>query len=477
MTRSVLSRYAAAVGMVAIVVILRPTIEGLTGNGTPAILYLPAVTLAAWYGGLGPGLLATLLGGGLWAYLDMTPVGSFRIATPADQFRIVVFVFEGCLLSVLMEMLHGSRRTSDKNAREAEIYRAASVANEARFRAILDNSSTPIWMKDPAGRYLVVNRPFEALAHRRSAEVVGKTDTDLLLPPIMGPLDKHDRSVLEQGQTVETEETVEFEDGPRTFLTVTFPMLDPAGHIYAIGGISTDITALKQAQRRALQAERLAAIGQMITGLAHESRNALQRSQACLEMLAYRLEDRPDTLDLAAGIQDANDDLQRLFEEVRCYASPLIIERRDCRLREVLHEAWSHLEWTLRGRDAGLVESGSDDDHCQADATRMVQVFRNVLDNSLAACHDPVVITVEWSGADLAGQAALRVAIRDNGPGFSAQQRHNLFEPFYTTKTQGTGLGMAIARRIVEVHGGSIAVGAEGGPGAEIVILLPKGHA
>ena len=62
------------------------------------------------------------------------------------------------------------------------------------------------------------------------------------------------------------------------------------------------------------------------------------------------------------------------------------------------------------------------------------------------------------------------------GRGFSSEQRRNLFEPFYTTKTQGTGLGMAIARRIVEAHGGSIAAGIEDNvPGAEIVIFLPRG--
>ncbi len=75
--------------------------------------------------------------------------------------------------------------------------------------------------------------------------------------------------------------------------------------------------------------------------------------------------------------------------------------------------------------------------------------------------------------ADLGGRPALRVAVRDNGPGLTEEQRRRIFEPFYTTKAHGTGLGMAIARRIIEAHGGTIAVGGAG-PGAEFVITLPR---
>ena len=65
--------------------------------------------------------------------------------------------------------------------------------------------------------------------------------------------------------------------------------------------------------------------------------------------------------------------------------------------------------------------------------------------------------------------------MRDDGPGLGPEQKRKIFEPFYTTKTKGTGLGMTIAKRIVEAHGGRIAVGEDGGPGAEIILTLPRG--
>ena len=84
-------------------------------------------------------------------------------------------------------------------------------------------------------------------------------------------------------------------------------------------------------------------------------------------------------------------------------------------------------------------------------------------------------IDIEWAEVDCDGQPAVRVAVRDHGPGLTAEQRRNLFEPFYTTKTRGTGLGLAIARRIVEAHGGRIEVGPGDGRGTTILITLPRG--
>ena len=120
-------------------------------------------------------------------------------------------------------------------------------------------------------------------------------------------------------------------------------------------------------------------------------------------------------------------------------------------------------------------ESGGLDLRGAVDPSRLEQVFRNILENSLAACRDPVEITIRCTPAEIDGHPALRVAVRDHGPGLGPEQRQRLFEPFYTTKTKGTGLGLSIAKRIVEAHGGRIAVGEGGGPGAEILLTLPRG--
>lgn len=232
--------------------------------------------------------------------------------------------------------------------------------------------------------------------------------------------------------------------------------------------------ALKAANARMLQAERLAAIGQMMTGLVHESRNALQRSEACLEMLSLNLEGQQDSLDLVARVQKAQKKVHELFEEVRNYAAPIKLQRAEHDLRDVLEETWNNLVWTRRGRSVSFnLPKSETSPRCSVDASRLEQVFRNIFENSLAACADPVRIDIAWKPTTLDGRPAWQLSIADNGPGMTSEQRQNIFEPFFTTKPAGTGLGMAISKRIIDEHDGLIAVSESRTEGTEIVITLP----
>jgi PAS domain S-box-containing protein len=242
--------------------------------------------------------------------------------------------------------------------------------------------------------------------------------------------------------------------------------------------VGQDITERREDQDRLLRSERLAGIGQMITGIAHESRNALQRIQACTEMLELVIENNPEGQRLLRRLQEAQDTLLHLFDEVRNFAAPIQLEKTPCRIDLVWREAWSLLENSRRGRHACLIEHlECPDAEVVMDHFRMVQVFRNLMENSLAACQDPVQIEITCRNAHLHGQPAVEIQLRDNGPGLTPEARRNVFEPFFTTKTKGTGLGMAIARRVVDAHGGQIAVGNSSSPGAEFRILLSRGTA
>jgi hypothetical protein len=142
-----------------------------------------------------------------------------------------------------------------------------------------------------------------------------------------------------------------------------------------------------------------------------------------------------------------------------------------------LAEAWKSLAHLHGDREASLCQTATVQDACcLVDPLQLEQVFRNILENSLAACSDPVGIEAHFTATAVESEEAIQVAIRDNGPGLSDEQRENIFQPFYTTKSQGSGLGMAITRRIIEAHGGQIAVGPPGMPGTEILITLPRGE-
>ncbi|TWU44413.1 Sporulation kinase E [Novipirellula aureliae] len=250
---------------------------------------------------------------------------------------------------------------------------------------------------------------------------------------------------------------------------------DGDGRVVALEGYISDVTELREARERIIQSERLAAVGQMISAIAHESRNALQRIQVGLDMLGFEIEvDSESRADLDR-IARAKGDLLRLFEGLRNYAAPMQLDSSPEELSAVWRKAWANLQPSRDNHPAQLIEEPhSIELTCWLDAFRIEQVFRNLFENSLAACNDPVRIGISCTAAELNGTPAVCVSVRDNGPGLTEEQRARIFEAFFTTKSKGTGLGMAIANRIVEAHQGTIAVGDAKDGGAEFLITLPR---
>lgn len=263
-------------------------------------------------------------------------------------------------------------------------------------------------------------------------------------------------------------------DHRRRWILWSAQALEEFGGDPAILVIGQDITARKSAEMRALQSERLAAIGETVAGLAHESRNAFQRSQACLELLALELDNRPDELELVSRIQRSLDHLHRLYEEVRRYAGPINLDRQVCDLGHVWRDSWSFLEPNWTEKKISFTEQLKTLNlQCHADWFALGQAFRNVFENAIVATPEGGDVEVECREVVFQGAPALEVSIRDTGPGIDEPLREQVFEAFFTTRTKGTGLGLAITRRIIEAHGGQIQVGRTK-CGAEFLITVPR---
>lgn len=225
----------------------------------------------------------------------------------------------------------------------------------------------------------------------------------------------------------------------------------------------------RKEEERALQTERLAAIGQVVTSLAHESRNFLQRISNATEFLEEIDKDNPDALHEIGRIQAAGKGIQHLLEEIRQFAAPIKLDRERYSLQSVWQKALADVSETKADVKVRVDESvGESDLNCHIDTFRMAQVFRNLFENSIAACGDNAGIHVQCENGD----GSLKVSVCDDGPGMNGEQRRNVFQPFFTTKSKGTGLGMAIVKRIIEAHGGDIRVG-DCQDGAEFLITLP----
>jgi len=412
---------------------------------------------------------------------ELAPEAGIIIVTGyADVHGAIAALRQGAIDYILKpinaEVLRARLAQLEERARLA----AAKRHSETAFRSLVEAAPSMIVILRPDNSISYFSPFAEELTGFTSAEIRGKDFAHLLLPP------ESRRAVSEEIQKVVSripvrglESQVLCRDGTRRWMVWNFQWLDDYEGAPALLAVGQDITTVKEAQERALQAERLAAIGQMVAGLTHESGNALARCQACLEMLALEVEDRPEALDLISRAQKAQDHLRQLYEDVRGYAAPIKLQREVWELGGIWRQAWQNLAMLRTGRDAVLREHTHGLDlHCSVDHFRLEQVFRNIMENTLAACKDPVVLEVSCTAMHLDGRPALHIQVCDNGPGLSSEQRQRIFEPFFTTKTKGTGLGMAIAKRIVQAHRGLITVGdpatSARGAGAQIHITLPR---
>jgi PAS domain S-box-containing protein len=359
-----------------------------------------------------------------------------------------------------------------------QLAEAALRAEKAFTENLIETAQALVLLLSPAGELLRTNAFLESLTGYSREELRGHVWYAMLPAPEERRHVLHDfrkvvvtRSPLRATYRLRTRVGAE-----RLVAWAAKPQLGPAGEVQTVLAVGHDITELHEAQQQALRLERLAAIGQVSAGLAHESRNALQRGQACLERLRWKLTGQPEALDLLARAQRAQQDLVRLYEDVREYAAPVAVEPAPCDLAAVWRRAWADVLALVPGRGAELREEAAE---CwaRADAFRLGQVFRNLFENSLAASPGRVRVTVACGPAEPGGGPAVRVAVRDDGPGLSAEQRRRVFEPFFTTKAKGTGLGLAIVKRIVEAHGGTVGVGDAPAGGAEVVFTLPRGTA
>lgn len=409
----------------------------------------------------------------------------------APRAAVIVSTGVAGLTGAILSMQHGAAdyilkplnadalRASLARIAERQKLAWAKERTEAAFRTLVEAAPSMIVILRPDHRMDYVNRFTEELTGYDDREMLGKNYFATFVPDaeLKERFAREIDRVFAGTPLHGFESPVACKDGSRRWMVWNAQLLDDYEDKPAVLAIGQDITSLKHAQEQALQSERLAAIGQMMTGLAHESGNALARSQACLEMLTFAVEGQPKALNLITRIQSAQDHLKQLYDEVRNYAAPIKLQIEPWDLRQIWRQAWENVSVIRHGRNASLREEIAGLNlRCPVDQFRIGQVFRNVLENALAACQDPVEIGIRCTHADIDGRPAITIAFHDNGPGLNPEQQKRIFDPFFTTKTKGTGLGMAIAKRIIEAHGGRIAVGAGASRGAEILITLPYGN-
>ena len=234
-----------------------------------------------------------------------------------------------------------------------------------------------------------------------------------------------------------------------------------------------DLTDALRMRQLAAQHERMAQVGAVVAGVAHEVRNPLFGISGIVDALDARVSDRPELQGHLAMLRAAVGRMTRLMNDLLQLGSPGVFERDAVGLGGVIDEARGACEATAAQHGVALEASAAARGAVvTGDRSRLVQVLQNVIDNALR--HAPRGSTVAVDAGPSACGRLVRVVVRDRGPGFGADHER-AFEPFFSRRRGGTGLGLAIVRRIVEAHGGTVVAGDHADGGGEITLVLATG--
>ncbi len=228
---------------------------------------------------------------------------------------------------------------------------------------------------------------------------------------------------------------------------------------------------LKRKNAELRRRDRLAALGEMAAGLAHEVRNPLGGIALYASMLERELVGQPKSQNAAAKISQGVRSLDRLVSEILDFAQEDRLQLQACKLGVVLGEVRQAIcHWAEECRATVTIDPGAADILVDCDPPRLRQALLNLLINAVQAAGENGHASLSASRDD-AGE--IRIEVSDTGPGIPKDKLDRIFNPFFTTKASGTGLGLAIVHRIAEAHGGSVRASNRAEGGARFVLSLP----
>lgn len=246
-----------------------------------------------------------------------------------------------------------------------------------------------------------------------------------------------------------------------------------ADHLAVVADRVQLAAALEESRRIVQQATRLSTVGTLAAELAHEIRNPLVAVQTFLQILPERLDDPEVTGDLRAVALTELQRVARLLNELLGMARASVATFSATDLEAVVEQVVRLLQVSARKKDVTLVRTGEPLPTGAADASRLKQALVNLVLNAIQASPAGTTVTVTTATNRDGGRPLVEVAISDQGPGIPVEARESIFHPFFTTKDNGTGLGLPVTRQIISDHGGALAVEGADGEGATFVIRLP----
>src|ERR1041385_2538380 len=346
-----------------------------------------------------------------------------------------------------------------------------------RLDLILANVGHPVAVCDVSGNYILLNRRAELLFgenERFSARAAAAVRTNAVkLTSFISGL----ASFAETGRQAEIE-LIDPETNRSLPMEITArEVLDPAGQVTAVVSVLHDLTEIRELERRRVEqqlfeSEKLAATGRLAASIAHEVNNPLEAIKNALYLMqtGKKLEQNQRFLDVA---RKETERVSHIIRQMLGFARRTG-EVEWVSVNQLLEETLILVEKKMRqGRVEVVREFDQRLPRVRARADQLRQVFLNLLLNAQQAMEQGGRITIRTSPQEAALQPAVSVEISDTGRGISEADLARIFEPFFSTRTKGTGLGLWVTQDIVRHHGGRIEPRSEGGGGTTFNVILP----
>lgn len=468
--------YVLVLVLVAVTFITRSLVAPTLGTQSLYLFLMPAIFIAGIVGGLGPGLLATVLCLALHLYVT----GEIRNLTDrsspffaVELSRAAIFVVLGVGIAWFGERLRNARGAAAESTR-------ATMAREAHLQSILDSVPDAMVVIDISGIIQSFSAAAERLFGYSSAEVIGKNVKILMPSPYReqhdGYLERYlrtgERRIIGIGRVVVGERN----DGS------TFPMELAVGEMISgqerfFTGFIRDLTERQKSESRLqeLQSElvhisRLTAMGEMASTLAHELNQPLSAISNYLKGSRRLLEARAD--ESSSLMRDALDKAAeqalragQIIRRLRDFVARGESEHRVENVKKLVEEASA---LALVGAKDQAIRVRFDFDPSVelvlADKIQIQQILLNLMRNSVEAMQDSAKRELRLSAVRVDNDM-VQVSVADTGSGLAPEVASQLFQPFVTTKQHGMGVGLSICRTIAESHGGKIWVEANPGGG------------
>jgi len=355
----------------------------------------------------------------------------------------------------------------------AQRYRATRQSL-SRVQAFSDNivSHMPIGLiaLDSNKTLATVNQAAADLLNLSDADVIGKDARDMLpqqLNDLIAQLD-------DQQRVVDAQVTCRLTDGRFIPLEINATVLEePVGFSFGSVLLMKDLTEVQTLQIKVARSRRLATVGRLAAGVAHEIRNPLSSIKGFATYFKERYPDVSEDQKITSVMIQEVDKLNRVVGQLLEFARPVTITKKWCDINVLVEESLLLVKKQAQENDVRIEQQCHPTDlKGFLDRDRMHQVLLNLYLNSLDAMKSGGVLRVEAQNAAKMDGVVIRIS--DTGTGIAADDTAHIFDPYYTTKPSGTGLGLAIVHNIIEAHQGQITPESQADQGMVMTIFLPS---